>query len=394
MKKMFFLFLLCLGTLTRAQDVIITKEGDPVKAYRVEVAAETVFYQTSESSDAPIQRMAKSDILMIKFQDGRKLIIGEEEQRQSNPEPQVQPQSATNQDVSDPEANAALLQRYQTPVEYIGQPASSKAHLVMLTFCPVEGSVMADKNIEVTITANASFKQRGDIYEGVSGIWNAYLRVKNKSSKTLYLDLGNCFLIRGSQPIPYFVPTMTSTTHGNTVGASVNLGAVAGAMGVGGSVGTLANGVNVGGSNSNYSTTTVLAQRIVPIPPATTKEFGEVTLMNLMRNDNPFPNAPLKANRFKGMAYMLFDEPLTAGQLIDLDPTNEMMQMGFSITYAEDEIQTTQHNLHATFGLSRVLGLSQRASGLSNTTAKKNIDELVSPNYYDQPFLLMRQKQD
>lgn len=393
MKKTLLLLLLCLGTQTRAQDVIITKEGDPVKAYRVEVAAETVFYQTSEGSDATIQRMAKSDVLMIKFQDGRKLIIGEEE-LQSNPQPQVQPQSATDQDVSDPEANAALLRRYQTPVEYVGKPTDSKAHLVMLTFCPVEGSVMADKNIEVTITANSSFKLRGDIVEGVSGIWDAMLRVKNKSSKTLYLDLGNCFFIRGSQPIPFFVPTMTSSTHGTTVGGSVNLGAVAGAMGVGGGVGTLASGINVGGSNSNYSTTTVLAQRIVPIPPASTKELGQVRLMNMMSNDNPFPNAPLKANRFKGMAYMLFEKSLNAGQFIDFDPKNEMMQMGFSITYAEDELQTTPHNLHGTFGLSRVLGLSQRASGLTNTTAKKNIDELVSPHYYDQPFLLLRQKQD
>lgn len=59
MKKTLLLLLLCLGTQTRAQDVIITKEGDPVKAYRVEVAAETVFYQTAESYDAPIQHSAQ-----------------------------------------------------------------------------------------------------------------------------------------------------------------------------------------------------------------------------------------------------------------------------------------------------------------------------------------------
>ena len=163
MKNILFLFLLCLGTQTRAQDVIITKEGDPVKAYRVEVANETVFYQTSESSDAPIQRMAKSDILMIKFQDGRKLIIGEEEQ-QSDPEPQVQPQSATNQDVSDPEANAALLQRYQTPVEYIGEPTDSKASLVLLTFSHIGEAVLTDKNVEVEVLAGKGWTDKGKSY--------------------------------------------------------------------------------------------------------------------------------------------------------------------------------------------------------------------------------------
>lgn len=393
MKKTLFLFLLCLGTLTRAQDVIITKDGDPIKAYRVEVAAETVFYQTSESSDAPIQRVPKSDILMIKFQDGRKLIIGEEEQ-QSNPEPQAQPQSTTDQDVSDPEANAALLQRYQAPVEYIGEPTESKAGLVLLTFSPIGETVLTDKNVEVEVLAGKGWTDKGKSYIGLNtGIWNVRLRVKNKSSKTLYLDLGNCFLIRGNESVPYFVPTTTSTTHGTTRGGSVNLGAVAGAMGIGGGVGTLASGINLGGSNSDYSTTTVIAQRIVAIPPTSTRDMGAVRMMNMYAGDNPFPKAPLKYNRLTGV-YMLFQGPLQGGQIIDFDPSSGMMQFGFIITYAEDESQTSPHNLHATFGLSRLVGLPKKIGSMKYQVDMKEIDALVSPSYHYVPIDLMRTKWD
>lgn len=393
MKKALLLLLLSLGAWTQAQDVIITKEGDPLKVYRVEVAAETVFYQTSESSDAPIQRMPKSEILMIKFQDGRKLIIGEEEQM-SNPEPQVQPLPAAVQDVSDPEANAALLQRYRTPVEYIGEPTDSKANLVMLIFAPIGETVLTDKNVEVEVLAGTGWTDNGKSYIGLNtGIWNVRLRVKNKSSKTLYLDLGNCFIIRGNESVPYFVPKTTSTTHGSTHGGSVNLGAVAGAMGIGGGVGTLASGINVGGSNSNYSTTTVMAQRIVAIPPTSTRDMGAVRMMNMYAGDNPFHKAPLKYNRFVGV-YMLFQGPLQGGQIIDLDPTSGMMQFGFIITYAEDENQTSPHSLQGTFGLSRLVGLPKKVSSMKGVLNLKDIDALVSPNFHYIPTDLMRTKWD
>ena len=219
------------------------------------------------------------------------------------------------------------------------------------------------------------------------------MRVKNKSSKTLYLDLGNCFLIRGNESVPYFVPTTTSTTHGTTRGGSVNLGAVAGAMGIGGGVGTLASGINVGGSNSSYSTTTVTAQRIVAIPPTSTRDMGAVRMMNMYAGDNPFRNAPLKYNRLTGV-YMLFQGPLQGGQIIDFDPSSGMMQFGFIITYAEDEIQTTPHNLHATFGLSRLVGLPKKIGSMKYQLDMKEVDVLLSPNYHYQPIDLMRTKWD
>ena len=398
MRRLLFLLFLCATYMVQAQDVIITKEGDALKVYKLEVASETVFYQTSEADNAPIQRMAKADILMIKFKDGRKLIIGEEEQTQPTVQPQTplqnKVQPTNSQDVADPMSNAQVLRRYQSMIEYTGKPSNTKANLVLINFSPVEGSVMADQNVEVEIIANCGWSRKGKWYEGVSGIWSTTLLVKNKSTKTIYLDLGNCFIIRGGESVPFYVPTITSSTLGTSRGGSVNLGAVAGAMGVGGALGTLANGINLGGSNSQSTTTTVLAQRIVPIPPTSTKELEKVSLMNLMANNNPFPNAPFAWNRFKGMAYMVFNEPVQTGQVIDYEPNANTIQFGFILGYAEDEAQSNPHSLHATFGLSRVIGLPQKASSMYNWVETSGIDKTVDPNYHNQPHLLLRQKEE
>ena len=71
--------------------------------------------------------------------------------------------------------------------------------------------------------------------------------VQNKTNKPIYIDLGNSFYISLGQSTCYYVPSSTTTSSSSGGGAGVNLGSVAGALGVGGVVGQLAGGVNVGG---------------------------------------------------------------------------------------------------------------------------------------------------
>jgi hypothetical protein len=49
----------------------------------------------------------------------------------------------------------------------------------------------------------------------------------------------------------------------------VNVGAVAGALGVGGGLGRALNGVNVGGASTSGSTTVVYSERVITLPPHT-----------------------------------------------------------------------------------------------------------------------------
>ena len=76
MKKIVFCFMFALlaNVLSvSAQDMIVTNDGESMKVYNVEVSQNAVFYQLENSSEAEIKRMPKTEILIIRKQDGTKI---------------------------------------------------------------------------------------------------------------------------------------------------------------------------------------------------------------------------------------------------------------------------------------------------------------------------------
>ena len=73
----------------------------------------------------------------------------------------------------------------------------------------------------------------------------------------------------------FFYNKQISVTSGDTSGASLGLGSVAGALGVGGVLGTIAGGVSVGGGTSSSVSTSYAQQRILAIPPQSSAYISE-----------------------------------------------------------------------------------------------------------------------
>ena len=70
----------------KAQDLIITNSGETITSYEVEVSEKSVFYQLVDKLDAPIYRISKKDILVIKRNDGSVILMNNEnKQIESNP---------------------------------------------------------------------------------------------------------------------------------------------------------------------------------------------------------------------------------------------------------------------------------------------------------------------
>lgn len=90
---------------------------------------------------------------------------------------------------------------------------------------------------------------------------NIDVEVQNNTDEIMTIDRTKSFF-RGCDGVSvvYYDPTVNvlaqSTTAGQTTGASVNLGSVARAAGVGGVAGTVLSGVTIGGANENSTTTT------------------------------------------------------------------------------------------------------------------------------------------
>lgn len=93
--------------------------------------------------------------------------------------------------------------------------------------------------------------------------------VNNRTSEIMIIDQTMSFFVNtDGQSTSYYDPTVRTTTStdlsSGTTGASVNLGAIGGALGIGGTLGGILNGINVGGSNtsgSSISNTTIFADQ-------------------------------------------------------------------------------------------------------------------------------------
>ena len=78
MKNLLFVFIVLLGFTSYAQDIITTKKGEDIKAKVLEITIQEVKYKKVENPDSPIYTLLKSDILMIRYENGSKDIFNED----------------------------------------------------------------------------------------------------------------------------------------------------------------------------------------------------------------------------------------------------------------------------------------------------------------------------
>lgn len=136
--------------------------------------------------------------------------------------------------------------------------------------------------------------------------------VENRTSEIMIIDQTMSFFVNtNGTSISYYDPTVRTTEvtdhSSKTKGSSVNLGSVAGALGVGGKLGGLLGGVNVGGANttgvSTSNITTVADLPRVSLAPKSKGQmsksfkisgFGRNTLIGERSNVNLNPSNSLK----------------------------------------------------------------------------------------------------
>ena len=80
--------------------------------------------------------------------------------------------------------------------------------------------------------------------------------VYNRTSEIMTIDQTKSFFVNSDgKSVSYYDPTVRTTSVTDmssiTKGGSVNLGSIAGALGIGGTIGQLANGINLGGSGTS-----------------------------------------------------------------------------------------------------------------------------------------------
>ena len=300
---------------------------------------------------------------MIKYQDGHREII--EESVEPVAQQSATSQSVNMQEVQDESANAAFIQAFNQAqqINYIGDRKTKDAKLIYGLFNVKSDSKLIDKNIEISVTslraneaeASRAYMSYSHTRNGTPTYCAIAVTVKNKTNQTLFLDLGNTFFLRNGSPSPYYVPSATQTTTSTTTGSTVNMGAVAGALGVGGRAGALANGVNVGGANTNSTSVITYTQRVVPIPAHSSKTLD----LQLLFPENL---TKIYGSKFihltKHRLHCLFDkgERISLGEERVFDENNSPIQWGLHVTYAYDESISTPYSLSASFYTAKMIG--------------------------------------
>lgn len=265
-KKNLLFFVLC-PVFAFGQDLIVKKNGDVIQSKVLKVGTAEVEYKKWNNQNGPIYSIEVNNILSINYENGEKEtfddISTDAAQVVSNQSAPIVP---TEIPVKPAEDNAKLLELYnnQTVVPKKPNLKDKQASKVVPIWGISGNSVLSDENITV------SFKVMYDFPESIKRrkIIGYVVQVQNKTDKNIYIDLANSFKIDDQGQSTSYFSNRTITTNTNSgSGAGLNVGAVTGALGVGGVLGTLAGGVNVGGGSSAGTSVTEGQERILVVPP-------------------------------------------------------------------------------------------------------------------------------
>ena len=268
MKGRFLLLSAFLATVSGMfADIIVMTDGSTMNVYNIEAASKWVYYTESAEADAPVKRIAIEKVFAYKVGDGPLTNVGAASAQE------IPAQKLTQAPTSGPRMidpvpaadNNALIAAYNSlpDLVYKGKkPQPDKYTNYFLAVWGIEeGSVLSDANIEIgfdKVYLNDDKKGR---------VIGNRLKVTNNTASPVYLDLASCFkIMNGNHAVPYFTNSTYVEGKGGSNGASLNLGAVAGAFGIGGFAGAIAGGMNVGGSASTSAEIQTVEQQILTIP--------------------------------------------------------------------------------------------------------------------------------
>ena len=280
MKKQIILTMLSLSALNvAAQDIIVMRNGDEVEAKVTKVGTTEVEYHKWSNQDGPVYTVAKSDVFMVKYKNGEKDVFDNVTAKSDN-SPKSESNSSVPQYVEAVPAanNQELISLYNREVKINSDAPNEKD----ASYCtPILGvastSIMSTDEVEVRIVPQIFYHNTRWGYKLKYAI-----ELANKTDKLLYIDLVNSFRIGiGGKSESYYSQETTIVSNTSSSGGGLNLGAVTGALGIGGAIGTLAGGATVGGGSQGGVSTTYTNNRILTIAPHSKQFLSEYKEVNV-----------------------------------------------------------------------------------------------------------------
>ena len=364
----------CMPWVALAQDMIVTNDGKTIKAYHLEISATSVFYQLTDQANAPLQKMAKGDILIIKKADGTKIDF-------DAPQPAAAPSAPATPSAAPATGNVMLspsmlsaegkaqndeaIGALCAPLVYESNGSEKEANYAILRFKPNAQSVVANEEVTVSFKTGRAWRNTTkepyafreisleDFYKGKTIL----VQLSNKTNRTLYIDLGNSMLSVQGVSKAFYVPQTTTTSSTGTTGASVNLGALTGSR--------VLSGVSVGGASSSTTVSTTYAQRVLAVPPMGICELPFQWLWGEKDEWAKIDEGIYYGRTLGGLCslYLAVDDRPANAACAEFDEAHSPLKISTFVSYAYTENCAELKTLPIHFYLSDVVGVYQRPAG-------------------------------
>ncbi len=339
MKSAFILTFLFVSAEMSAQDLIIKSDGEEIKAKVLSVEEHKVSYKKWTNQNGPTYSLNTDNIFMIKYENGEKDVFTAKTDGKK---------TSTNSDVATgyiekkPAAdNAALINKYNPNVEFNLKEKKSKTRYSFPIMGVEPSSVLSNEDVEMNFVRKAA-KSKYNLT-----VLRYYIEIKNKTNNIIYIDKGNSFRSVNNVSTPFYDTKQISVSTGGGSGGNLGLGAIAGALGVGGVIGDIAGGVSIGGGTSSSVSTTYTQQRILAIPPHSSAYISE------HKWDHSKKWTQISEAEFFKVEYK---ENLNKGQCIEYTAANSPCKYKYFIVYSTSPDFKTYSSVNANLYAKYLIG--------------------------------------
>ncbi len=369
MKKLVITILALLFSMSAfSQDFIILRNGDMIQSMVQEISSTEIKYKKFSNLNGPMYVVNISEVLSINFENGEKEVFDKPAAAPAETAvvAAVPAAPAIEIGLPDEEYNKQLIESLNDWHAQFNGKISKNPKEAYFAYCKLnvsDDSEVANKDLELDFISG----RENNVADGVSGwmLYGYYIKfvLKNRTDKTIYIDLGNTFFYRGELSSPFYIPSVTSVSSGDASGASVNLGGIANAVGLGNTaIGALAGAVNVGGGKSNVNTTTTYSQRVIAIAPYSSKVLDQQFIFS-PEFQSEFPGFRISQSSLRPAAYYIVSSPIVKydkhavrnGKLLEWDSSDSPVKLAFFLTYSFDETFQHKANLKTSLFLSEAL---------------------------------------
>ncbi len=328
-----------------AQDIIVLRNGDLIQSKVQEITQHEIKYKKFSNPDGPLYTIDKTTVLSINYQNGEKETFNSETTPVKS-----QPTSSIEIGYEDPVQNARCIAAVNNAcMEYVGKAGNKKASILVCKLSVTPTSTLSNKDIELRFTSGGSkskllLNPADSNYISKTDRWLAVF-VKNKTDKTIYIDLANTFFKRGGQSVPYYIPSSTTTSSTHSTGVGINIGGVLGPVG---------GGISAGGGRSTTTATTTFSQRIVAIPPHSEKKLDAQYLFP--EGCEAYYDGVQREIWVADQYHACIDVKCKRGEHLSWDASNSPITCGMLLTYAFDEAFEEKASLNVDMYMSDAIG--------------------------------------